>query len=83
MNGKINLKNIERKAYTSYHQDGILDILIAIFILSFVAWILTDMVWLGWIFYLIAASIYAAAKRAITVPRIGFVKFPQHRQHLS
>jgi len=79
MSEKINLKNIERKAYTSYHQDGILDILIAIFILSFAAWIIADMVWLGWIFYLIAASIYAVAKRGITVPRIGFVKFPQQR----
>jgi hypothetical protein len=79
MNEKVNLKNIERKAYTSYHQDGILDILIAIFILSVAVWIILDMAWLGWMFYLIAASIYAVAKRAITVPRIGFVKFPQQR----
>lgn len=79
MNEKINLKDIERKAYTSYHQDGILDILIAIFILSVAGWIIVDMAWFGWIFYLIAASIYAGAKRAVTVPRIGFVKFSQQR----
>jgi len=76
---KINLKKIERKAYTSYHQDGIIDILIALFIISFAVWIIADMVWLGWMFYIIATSIYAAAKKAITVPRIGFVKFPQQR----
>jgi hypothetical protein len=79
MNEKIDLKSIERKVYTSYHQDGILDILIAIFILSVAVWIIIDMAWFGWMFYLIAVSVYAGAKRAITVPRIGFVKFPQQR----
>jgi hypothetical protein len=79
MNERINLKEIERKAYTSYHQDGIIDILIALFILSSAVWIIADMIWLGWMFFIVATSIYAAAKKAITVPRIGFVKFPQQR----
>jgi len=79
MNEKINLKEIERKAYTSYHQDGIIDIFIALFILSLAASIIADMIWLGWIFFIIAAPIYATAKRIITVPRIGFVKLPQQR----
>jgi len=79
MNEKINLKEIERKAYTSYHQDGIIDIFIALFILSLAASIIADMIWLGWMFFIVGASIYATAKRVITVPRIGFVKFPQQR----
>jgi hypothetical protein len=79
MNEKINLKQIERKAYTSYHQDGIIDILIAVFILSFAALIITDMIWLGWMFFLPSILIYGALKKVITVPRIGFVKFSQHR----
>jgi len=80
MNEKINLKEIRRKAYTSYHQDGLIDILAACVILSIAAWTILDMVWLlGWMSFVIGASIYAAAKRALTIPRIGFVKFPQQR----
>jgi hypothetical protein len=80
MNEKINLKEIQRKAYTSYHQDGLIDIFAACFILSFAAWDILDMAWLlGWMSFVIGTSIYAAAKRALTIPRIGFVKFPQQR----
>jgi hypothetical protein len=79
MNEKINLKQIERKAYTSYHQDGILDILIGISILSFAAMVIADMTYLGWMFFFVAFLIYASAKKVLTVPRIGFVKFPQQR----
>jgi len=79
MNEKINLEEIRRKAYTSYHQDGLIDILAACSILSFAAWIILDMIWLGWMSFVISTSIYAAAKRALTIPRIGFVKFPQQR----
>jgi hypothetical protein len=79
MNEKINLKEIERKAYTSYHQDGVIDITIAftIFIVSIMMF--SDMPWLGGITGILAISFYAGAKRALTVPRIGYVKFPQQR----
>lgn len=79
MNENINLEEIRRKAYTSYHQDGLIDILAACSILSFAAWTILDMIWLGWMSIVISTSIYAAAKRALTIPRIGFVKFPQQR----
>jgi len=79
MEEKINLKRIERKAYTSYHQDGLIDIFAGFFILSFGVWIILDMIWMGWMFFIVGASVYAAAKRVFTIPRIGFVKFPQQR----
>ena len=79
MTEKIDLKEIERKAYTSYHQDGLVDIFAGFFILSFSVWIILDMAWMGWMFFIVGASIYAAAKRAFTIPRIGFVKFAPHR----
>jgi hypothetical protein len=79
MNEKMSLKQIERKAYTSYHQDGILDILIGMFIVGFATMVIADMTYLGWMFYIVAISIYASAKKVLTVPRIGFVKFPQQR----
>ncbi len=76
---KINLKKIERKAYTSYHQNGLIDIMAGFFILSFGIWIILDMIWLGWMFFVVVASVYAAAKKVFTIPRIGLVKFPRQR----
>ncbi len=43
MNKKINLKEIERKAYTSYHQDGLVDVSIAFVILAFGLMIIADL----------------------------------------
>jgi len=76
---KINLKEIERKMYTSYHQDGLIEIIIAFAILAFDIMLIMEMPWLGFIFAITGISIYAAAKKAFTIPRIGLVKFPQQR----
>jgi len=76
---RINLKKIERKAYTSYHQDGLVDVFAGVLILSFGLWLILDMVWMGWILWFVVISAYAAAKRVLTIPRIGFVKFAPHR----
>ena len=76
---KINLKKIERKVYMSYHQDGLIDVFAGFFILSFGLWLFLDMAWMGWILWFVAVSAYAAAKRVLTIPRIGFVKFAPHR----
>ena len=78
-NQKINLKEIERKAYTSYHQDGVVDITIAFVTLIFSVMMLGDMPWLGGIIGILAISLYAGFKKLLTVPRIGYVKFPQQR----
>jgi predicted small integral membrane protein len=79
MNQKINLKEIAKKAYTSYHQDGILDITISLVIIAFGIMMVLDLPWLGGTFGIVAMSFYAAAKKLLTVPRIGYVKFPTQR----
>ena len=76
---KINLKEIERKAYMSYHQDGLIDVFAGFLMLGFGFWLLLEMAWMGWIFWFVSISAYAAAKRVFTIPRIGFVKFTPHR----
>lgn len=75
----INLKNLERKAYLSYHQDGILDFFIGFNILLFGLWILADMVYLAGAFVAISTPIYAQMKKQITIPRLGYVKFSPSR----
>jgi hypothetical protein len=77
-----NLKEIERRAYMSYHQDGLLDIFAGLYILGFGLGAYMDVIWefgFGTIMpaILVAAvlPIWIAAKRKITMPRIGFVNF--------
>ncbi|HDQ06478.1 MAG TPA: hypothetical protein ENN36_07140 [Candidatus Bathyarchaeota archaeon] len=79
MNQKINLKEIERRAYTSYHQDGVIDVTIAVVVFLFSIIMLGDIPWLGGIAGVLAVSLYAGFKKFVTVPRIGYVKFPQQR----
>jgi len=75
----INLKNLERKAYLSYHEDGILDLFIGFNILLFGLWMFADMVYLAGAFVAISTPIYAQMKKQITVPRLGYVKFASSR----
>jgi hypothetical protein len=77
-----NLKEIERKAYMSYHQDGLLDIFAGLFVLGYGFGIYMDIVLeLGFgtimpaILIATGLPIWIAAKRTITMPRIGFVNF--------
>ena len=79
MKHNINLKNLERKAYLSYHEDGILDLFIGFNILLFGLWILADMVYLAGAFVAISTPIYTQMKKQITIPRLGYVKFTSSR----
>jgi len=83
MTEEPNLKEIERRAYMSYHQDGLMDIFAGMYILGFGLGIFMDVIWdfgMGVIIIpggliAVALPIWIAAKRKITMPRIGFVKF--------
>ena len=78
MTEKINLKEIERKAWTTYFQDGLWDIFIASMMLTMAIRTLTDNVWftLG---MFTGVPILVLGKKYITIPRLGFVKFSQFR----
>jgi hypothetical protein len=76
------LREIEKKAYMSYHQDGLLDIVIGLYALAFGLGIAMDRIWgfsfaaiMPAILISIVLPIWVQAKRKITMPRIGFVKF--------
>jgi hypothetical protein len=78
-----NLKEIERRAYKSYHQDGLLDIFAGVYILGFGLGILMDVLWdfgmgviiMPGILLTTVLPLWITAKRKITIPRIGFVNF--------
>jgi hypothetical protein len=82
---RIDLKALERKAYTSYHQDGIFDIFLGLAIITFGITLLPlleeSMFYLyGGIFITWFIS-YGIAKKSITVPRMGYVEFSPSRRY--
>jgi hypothetical protein len=76
------LREVERKAYISYHQDGLLDIFVGVYALAFGLGIVADTLldfsfaaFMPGVLVAIFLPIWIEAKRKITMPRIGFVKF--------
>ena len=76
------LREIEKKAYMSYHQDGLLDIFIGLYALAFGLGVFGDKVLefgfgliMPGILIAIVLPIWLQAKRKITMPRIGYVNF--------
>lgn len=79
MTQNINLKDIEKKVYMSYHQDGILDISLGLLILLFGIAMYTHLIaFVGLIPILVLVAGYLA-KKLITIPRMGYVNFSNSR----
>ena len=75
------LRDVEKKAYMSYHQDGLIDIVIGFYALAFGLGIILDIEYdfgfaaiMPAILIAIILPIWIQAKKN-TMPRIGFVKF--------
>lgn len=74
MSQEDDFKKLERQAYLTYHQDGLLDIAFGVSILGVGLIFLTDGsvgFFLSWMPFVI----YLSLKRMITVPRLGYVEF--------
>jgi len=80
MSNKINLKEIEKKVYLSYHQDGLLDLFLGLAIILFGVGMATDQAYIGTIMPAILFPMWAAVKKSITIPRIGNVNFGMDRK---
>ncbi len=85
MNDKMNLKEIEKRAWKSYFQDGLFDILLGLLLLSFAFFPFLEQIGVPYLLnYLIAFSpayvIFFAGKKYITVPRLGRAKFSAERR---
>ncbi|MBC8224698.1 hypothetical protein H8E65_08925 [Candidatus Bathyarchaeota archaeon] len=76
---RIDLKEIERRAYLSYHEDGLIDILIGLGLLAAGLYFYAGMFWLVGSMIAIYVPIYMSIKKRITFPRIGQVEFSKSR----
>lgn len=79
MTQEMNLKEMERKAWTSYFDDGLLDITIGLFVIAFGIGMTTPYTYLTALSWMVI-FFFAAAKKAITLPRVGLVKFHPERE---
>jgi hypothetical protein len=72
-------KKLERQAYLTYHQDGLLDIAFGLSILGIGLIFLTDGS-LGFLLSWMPFILYLSLKRLVTVPRLGYVEFRRQQR---
>ena len=79
MEQNVNLEKIERKAYLSYHQDGLWDIFLGIFFSGMGVVMFFNTIYLmGALAALLPVAI--PIKKSFTSSRLGYVKFAPKRQ---
>jgi hypothetical protein len=88
MSQRIDLKGLERKASTSYLQDGLLDIFLGLSLLAMGVFLLVPdagvsdsaglLIFVGLL--ALALLLLGAGKRYITIPRIGRAEFSEERR---
>jgi hypothetical protein len=74
MSYELDMKEIERKAYLSYSEDGLVDIAIGMVILLWDVFLIVEPSGLIGLLGLLAFAIWYLGKRFITIPRIGMIK---------
>ena len=83
MSGSINLDEIEKRAYLSYHEDGLIDIVLGIGLFIASLWVYVEMVWLMGGIIVSLTPMYMGMKKRYTFPRIGEVTFSKDRTRRS
>jgi hypothetical protein len=81
LNEKVDLKKLEKKAYTAYHGDGILDLMLGFVIvwITFLLAIIPDFFIFAVSSFVALLPAYTSAKNSFTVPRMGYVEFSATR----
>ncbi len=75
MSGNIDLKELQKKAMSSFHEDGIIDIMIGLMGLIWGFSAFTDDSTMNVIWIAVVIPSYWWLKREYTIPRIGMVRF--------
>jgi len=77
----VDLKEIERRALTAYHEDGLLDIFIGGYLLFFGLSSFTGHIAVSWFLPALSTLLYSEAKKRVTYPRLGYVRFTKEMRH--
>ena len=73
----ISLKEIQRKVYMTFFQDGLWDIFLGLFILGWGLAILTDLAYLPGVTFIGLYFAIWGVKKRLTYPRIGYARFSE------
>ncbi|UCG61483.1 MAG: hypothetical protein JSV52_14385 [Candidatus Zixiibacteriota bacterium] len=76
----LDLKQIERKTYMAYHQDGLWDLLIGLAMMSVILDVILGESGIYIVVIAGAAGLVPMLKKVVTLPRLGYVKFSPKRQ---
>jgi len=79
MNDNLSLKEAERRAWTLYHEDGLLELFLGLLFIGGGLRTLTDSLW-SYLFILAGILIFVLGRRYITLPRVGLIKFGPRRK---
>jgi len=79
----VDLKEVERRALAAYYEDGLLDIFIGGYLLFFGLLTFTEFEHRVVVWFLPALStlLYSEAKKRVTYPRLGYVRFTKEMRH--
>ncbi|UCD63132.1 MAG: hypothetical protein JSW34_10280 [Candidatus Zixiibacteriota bacterium] len=80
MSQEIDLKQIERRTYLTLQQDGIWDLFVGLALVGVSIGLLTKTPGTTAILPILAIILAPIVKRAMTLPRLGYVKFSPERQ---
>jgi len=80
MNTQTNLKGIEKKAYESIWDDGLIDIFVGISLAGLGIFWLTEYAVFGGLFPILLVPIWSGVRSRITAPRAGSVQFGADRR---
>jgi len=80
MSQEVDLTKVERKAYLAYHQDGIYDLMIGLCFLSAALGVVSEVIAVWAIAPVLAILVAPGLKKAVTLPRLGYVKFSPQRE---
>jgi hypothetical protein len=83
LTGDIDLGEIERRAVAAYYEDGLLDIFVGGYLLFVGLIAITDFAHRHVLIWILPPSLgtllYNEAKKRVTYPRVGFMKFTKER----
>lgn len=80
MSQEVDLTKVERKAYLTYYQDGIYDLLVGLSLLGMALGAATEVFTVAAIAPLVPILVAPGLKKAVTLKRLGYVKFSSQRE---
>jgi len=81
MSESLDLKKLEKKAFVSYHQDGLVDLFLGALLLAWGLTMETMLKGMGGVWFVVLFPFLLLARRRLTYPRLGYAQFTRERRN--